>query len=66
MDFQEYPKALYKGGDQTAEHVIVADAKDEATKRKAGFKMLGEAEGKGKAKDESKPQEPAPGEPAAE
>ncbi|GEM_PF-2836572 len=52
--FQEYPKALYKGGDQAAEHVIVADAKDEAAKRKAGFKMLGEPETEDKPKTKGK------------
>lgn len=57
MDIQEYPKALYKGGDVDAEHVIVAGKEDEAAKRKAGYKMLGEAKGKGK--DEPKPADPA-------
>lgn len=46
MEFQEYPKALYKGGDVDAEHVIVADKDEEAAKRKAGYKMLGEAKAK--------------------
>lgn len=55
MEFQEYPKALYKGGDQRAEHVIVSDGKEEAAKRKAGFKMLGETEAKGKTKGEQPP-----------
>jgi hypothetical protein len=43
MEFQEYPKALYKGGDVDAEHVIVNDKKEEAAKRKSGLAMLGEA-----------------------
>lgn len=43
MEIQEYPKALYKGGDVEADHVIVADKDEEAAKRKAGYKMLGEA-----------------------
>jgi hypothetical protein len=63
MEFQEYPKALYQKGDAGAEHVIVADAREEANKRKAGFKMLGETEGEDKPKaksgkqSEGKPQE---------
>ena len=40
--FQEYPKALYKGGDPAAEHIIVQDVDEEADKRDDGFKMLGE------------------------
>lgn len=55
MEVQEYPKALYKGGDQGAEHVIVSDGKEEAAKRKAGFKMLGEPETKSKTKGEQLP-----------
>lgn len=55
MEVQEYPKALYKGGDQAAEHVIVSDGKEEAAKRKAGFKMLGEPETKAKNKGEQQP-----------
>lgn len=55
MEVQEYPKALYKGGDQSAEHVIVSDGKEEAAKRKAGFKMLGEPETKAKNKVEQQP-----------
>ena len=55
MEFQEYPKALYKGGDQGGEHVIVSDGKEEAAKRKAGFKMLGEPDAKGKTKGEQPP-----------
>jgi len=46
MEFQEYPKALYKGGDATAEYVMVADKEEEAVKRKAGYKMLGEPKAK--------------------
>jgi hypothetical protein len=46
MEFQEYPKALYKGGDVAGEWVMVNDKKEEAAKRKAGFSMLGEAEEK--------------------
>ena len=46
MEFQEYPKALYKGGDQAAEWVMVNDEKEEAVKRKAGFKMLGDVKAK--------------------
>jgi len=46
MEFQEYPKALYKGGDQAAEWVMVSDKDEEAAKRKAGFKMLGETKAK--------------------
>lgn len=58
MQFQEYPKALYKG-DQTTECVIVNDEKEEAAKRKGGFKMLGEPEDKpkGKAAKQSEPEE---------
>jgi hypothetical protein len=46
MEFQEYPKALYKGGDQNADFVIVVDKKDEAAKRKVGFAVLGEVDEK--------------------
>ena len=46
MQFKEYPKALYKGGDQAGEWVMVNDEKEEAAKRKAGFKMIGETKAK--------------------
>jgi hypothetical protein len=45
-EFQEYPKALYQGGDAAAEYVMVGDKKEEAAKRKAGFAMIGEAKEK--------------------
>jgi len=78
MEIQEYPKALYKGGNVDAEHVIVHDAKEEGAKRKGGFKMLGEpetedkpkAKGTKSAETEDKPKDdgaPAPeGDKAAE
>lgn len=40
--FLEYPKSLYLHGNQEAEHVIVADAAQEAEVRKSGFRMIGE------------------------
>jgi len=46
QEFQEYPKALYKGGDQAADYVMVSDKKEEAAQRKAGFAMIGEAKEK--------------------
>lgn len=60
MEIQEYPKALYKGGDQAAEHVIVNDGKEEAAKRKDGFKMLGEPEAKSKGKGDQPQGDKAP------
>lgn len=41
--FQEFPKSLYKGG-QEGEHRIVADAEEESAARGEGFVMLGEVE----------------------
>lgn len=35
--FHEFPKSLYMAGDVEAEHVIVQDAEEEATKRAQGF-----------------------------
>ncbi|KFC61953.1 hypothetical protein [Massilia sp. LC238] len=72
MEVQEYPKALYKGGDQAAEHIIVSDGKEEATKRKAGFKMIGEPEtddkpkGKGAKQPETDDKPKGDGAPAAQ
>jgi hypothetical protein len=41
--FQEYPKALYEGGKQDGECVVVDDAEQEVVKRSEGFAMIGEA-----------------------
>ena len=43
MDFHEYPKALYLGGDQDGDYRIVKDAEQEAAARDAGFRVIGEA-----------------------
>ncbi len=40
--FQEYPKALYKGGDESAPWVICDDADEEAAYRADGFAVVGE------------------------
>lgn len=39
----EYPKALYMGGEPAGESAVVQDAEQEAAKREAGFRMIGEA-----------------------
>lgn len=56
MKIQEYPKALYKDGDQTAEHVIVADADEEAAKREHGFKLLGDTQAEDQPKGKARKQ----------
>lgn len=41
--FQEFPKALYKDGQEGGELAVVQDAEQEAAKRAEGFAMIGEA-----------------------
>lgn len=41
--FQEFPKALYKDGQEGGELAVVQDAEQEAAKRADGFAMIGEA-----------------------
>ena len=38
MNYQEFPKALYRDGDAEAEYVIVSDAAHEAAKRAEGYR----------------------------
>lgn len=42
MEFQEYPKSLYMGGDCEAEHVIVGSGDEEDAKRACGFLTFAE------------------------
>lgn len=42
MEFKEYPKSLYMGGDCEAEHVIVKDRAEEDAKRADGFLTFAE------------------------
>lgn len=42
MQFIEYPKALYMGGDPEAASVVVAGAASEARVRADGFRVVGE------------------------
>ena len=43
MDFQEFPKCLYLGGNIEAEYTVVLDETEEAVKREAGFSSPGES-----------------------
>lgn len=54
MQFQEFPKALYEGGDVEKAYAVVANDAEEATKREQGFRMAGEPEPKGAAKPAKK------------
>lgn len=40
----EYPKMLYRGGDATADFVIVDDEAGEKAARSDGYAVIGEAE----------------------
>lgn len=42
MQIQEFPKALYEGGDAEKAFVIVKDTAEEGVQREKGFRMVGE------------------------
>lgn len=55
MNYQEFPKALYRDGDVEAAYVIVKDAAQEATARAEGYRGAQEkAEPKRRARKEVK------------
>lgn len=59
--FQEFPKALYKDGQEGGELAVVQDAEQEAAKRAEGFAMIGDG-----AQIASPEPEPPADEPPAE
>lgn len=50
--FQEFPKALYMGGDPAGASAVVADSEQEAAKRAEGFCMVGEQSKRDERDDE--------------
>lgn len=60
MQYIEYPKALYMGGDPEAQSAVVKDKDEEDAKRAEGFAVVGEQAAE---EDSEQPAKRGPGRP---